>query len=786
MTKHSEHDLDLPDWGPYGKEFVGLSHVADADAGHRWDCFLMPGYHRRAVIGPYALRENRWHLWKANAELSSYTLRYELEWKDQVYVDLTVEGTGDARRLRAECVNRTELPVNLDLHVAATLTPNPLRQARVLIPEGGFWVHACEFEQIYFAEGAHRAAHVPDMNLPGAYDQPGAVDGRGMGVQFFKHAGDRVEYGVSLKEPMRDAVLRIRFHRWEDSDCRMRLKLNGKMQDWAVPFREEAMSEVQLDLGDLDAGTFAWALESLGECQILVEGFALLPREQMEEFKVVSCEQKTRAEADWDAAAGRLGLSYPGLDQRYVIEASKEGALRHRRVKGDDVPAIVTERANDSAHSEWGGPGERETQMLSLGPLALAPGEHREIVFRVGQGDQAGQMGEMEPFKGWYPEEIPYAFGMERLAATMFCNVVFPVRRRNAFVKHYCPGKWWDCLYTWDSGMLGLGLASLNVERAKESLNQYLVSPEDAYAAFVSHGTPLPIQVEQAVEIWKRTLDREWLAGVFPKLRNFYAWLAGRRRGSITDRFKTGLLHTFDFNYNSGGWDDYPPQHALISDPERRSRIAPCVTTAYAIRFARHMFRWSEVLGVDGSDYRNDIERWSQALEAAWDEEAGHYSYVEHDAEGHAIGFFRHQSGENYNRGFDGIIPLVAGGLPEEHSAKLIELFFDENELWTPWGGTTVSKRAAYYSDSGYWNGAVWMPHNVMIWRALRELGEVEKARKLAEALLGTWEREARASYHSFELFRADTGRGSGWHQFSGLSAPLLMMYGEEFGDGSD
>lgn len=58
--KQNPYDLDLPDWGPYGKEYVGLSHIADAGAGDRWDCFVLPGLHRRAAIGPYGLRENHW------------------------------------------------------------------------------------------------------------------------------------------------------------------------------------------------------------------------------------------------------------------------------------------------------------------------------------------------------------------------------------------------------------------------------------------------------------------------------------------------------------------------------------------------------------------------------------------------------------------------------------------------------------------------------------------------------------------------------------------------------
>jgi glycogen debranching enzyme len=329
--------------------------------------------------------------------------------------------------------------------------------------------------------------------------------------------------------------------------------------------------------------------------------------------------------------------------------------------------------------------------------------------------------------------------------------------------------------------MIGIGLAALDLDRAKGCLEQYLLPEDDPYAAFVEHGTPLPIQAEIAREIWDQSGDAAWLSGVYPKLRNFYEWLAGRTRGSTTDRFQTGLLQTWDYNYNSGGWDDYPPQHALVQDPERRRRIAPCVTTSFAIRFARHMKVFAEALGEEATRYADDIARWTAALEQAWDAESGYYGYLEHDAEGQPIGIYRHEGGDNFNRGSDGIIPLVSGVLTEARRDALLEKLFDATELWTEWGMTTVSQSAPYYSEAGYWNGAIWMPHNAMLWKALREQGLHTQAKKLAQAVLGCWERECRASYNCFELFRADTGRGSGWHQFGGLSAPLLAIHRSEF-----
>lgn len=64
----------------------------------------------------------------------------------------------------------------------------------------------------------------------------------------------------------------------------------------------------------------------------------------------------------------------------------------------------------------------------------------------------------------------------------------------------------------------------------------------------------------------------------------------------------------------------------------------------------------------DIPEYEADIRLWSEALEAyAWDEEAGYYSYVVHGEDGQPEGILRHASGANYNRGMDGLYPLVAG-----------------------------------------------------------------------------------------------------------------------------
>ena len=50
-------------------------------------------------------------------------------------------------------------------------------------------------------------------------------------------------------------------------------------------------------------------------------------------------------------------------------------------------------------------------------------------------------------------------------------------------------------------------------------------------------------------------------------------------------------------------------------------------------------------------------------------------------------------------------------------------------------------------------------------------------ASEIAEKALNLWEREVSATYNCYEHFMIENGRGAGFHQFSGLSTPVLMWF---------
>ena len=64
------------------------------------------------------------------------------------------------------------------------------------------------------------------------------------------------------------------------------------------------------------------------------------------------------------------------------------------------------------------------------------------------------------------------------------------------------------------------------------------------------------------------------------------------------------------------------------------------------------------------------------------------------------------------------------------------------------------------------------------------DLGESDFAFQIAQCGLDVWKKEADESYHCFEHFTIETGRGAGWHQFTGLSSPVMSWFGAYYRPG--
>jgi hypothetical protein len=180
--------------------------------------------------------------------------------------------------------------------------------------------------------------------------------------------------------------------------------------------------------------------------------------------------------------------------------------------------------------------------------------------------------------------------------------------------------------------------------------------------------------------------------------------------------------------------------------------------------------------------YNYDIELFSKALqENSWDEEAGYFSYVIHNKDGNPLQILKFNDSTNFNMGLDGAYPLVSGICNEGQTKKLVTSLKSEKHIWSKVGLSAVDQSAPYYKIDGYWNGTVWMPHQWFFWKTMLDLGESDFAFKIAKTALDVWKTETEATYNSMEHFLINTGRGAGWHEFGGLSSPILLWYSAYF-----
>ena len=292
------------------------------------------------------------------------------------------------------------------------------------------------------------------------------------------------------------------------------------------------------------------------------------------------------------------------------------------------------------------------------------------------------------------PSGQKYEFSQQLMAATSLTNINFPISKQGTNIRHHVPDKYFNSLYSWDSGFIGLGFLELDKIRAIENLNVYVTDPGDENK-FVLYGTPMPVQAYLYAEIWNRHQDREMLEFFYPRLRQFYKFIAGHYPTSPYRKNKTDLLMSWDYSYNSGGWDDYPPQW-YRANKLPYANIAPAVTTTHAIRFAKILSQAARELDktADLSMYEADIKAFGDALQKySWSEKDSIFSYVEHDDQGNVIGqWMDPDSGVNFNFGMDGACPLTAGICTSDQRDKLYARLQDPARMWSDAGISTVDQ----------------------------------------------------------------------------------------------
>lgn len=823
----------FPSWGPYGKKYMGLSHIANHAfaQGVRFDITTVPALFGGDIRVPNVTLPSNCHPWQFTEDYSLVTYRHDLLNKDEVYACVAyVRLSEDSTLIRTEFINNSALIQNcLINYFESAEYPSPT-YCKLTLPQKNIYIKALDYDVYSYARPRPWDQQNADGYKKGEFEDERFIGGFGLGDRagkwhmphrfippFGGAKGDTVSYKVDIPETYEDAVLTVRYRtssinyeqgkmvgvNMTTGDNAAEFMLNDTYKLLLIPSDELAFAYIPL--GKLEKGKIQLNFTALGTGGAEFDFFCITEKENCEEIEVqtVPYDYMPRIETEKiNDAAGKGYISscqYPDIDGVYYLRTFNDNT-RFRHIETGALEDCMTARLSNSdptfddvtesftgafsrKHSDDGfflntivhtlfvEPGTRhiEYAVLSRGEVEYKTLQEYEKIYAERKKSAIAAQFNKNGKK--------YELSVNILRATLMANAVYPIYKHGEYIIHHTPGKRWDCLYTWDSGFIGLGMLDIAWAFAKYSLETYLSDENNPDYAFLHHGSPVPVQMYLYLEMLKRETDKSKLFELYDRVKLYYNFLAGKIRGSTTAKFKSGLTTTYDYFYSSSGMDDYPAQVEMMNR-NIRDTAAPVISSSQLIRCAKILSMIAAKTGKqeDVAVYSEDIARISNALNTyAWDSESGYYGYVLHNEEYLPVELMRTEKGENFNKGLDGIYPLIAGVCNEAQKNQILGHLKNENEMLSPYGISAVDMSAGYFMVNGYWNGNVWFPHQWFIWKTLLDLGETDFAHEVAHRALNIWKREVDDSYYTFEMVNVVTGRGGWFHNFGGLSTPISM-----------
>ncbi len=819
-------DNVFPLWGPYGKKYMGISRVVDEDMleGIRFDFTTAPAIFGSGMRVPNTTVPCGCRAWQCNEDYTFYSYRFDLEGKDDAYSIVSyVKLSDESTLVRTEIFNNTSLIQNCLVNYFSSIEYRFDRYVELSLPEKCFFIKATDYESYDYAITRPWDQQNADARIKGEFADNNFYMGKGLGdraekwhmphrylAPFGGEKGDRVSYKLNCKEEFNNPVLVIRYR---TSDIRY---LQGKQvgvnyinSDKDSLFVLNGEKEVLFKKADDPAYIYV-PMESVPEkLEFVAQGtggveidfIAVTEKEdadkvktqtKLHEFKpeieIEKCDKGYKSYLKYADAPGKYILRTFDDNTRYrtINTGCLEDCMSARLSNSDETYDDLTESFTNSFKEKHSDNGFFHNAIVHT--LFIKPGESKVVYSVISKDEEEYKTcDEYEEIYQTRAKEFKkltfndfgkkYELSNELLKSAVLTNVVYPIYKHGRYIIHHTPGKRWDCLYTWDSGFIGLGFSGYAPKLSEFILDTYLSDENNKDYAFVHHGSPVPVQFYIFFELMNKNGGKEIAAKYYDRLKLYYDFYLGKIRGSTTAKFKSGLLTTYDYFYSSSGMDDYPAQVAMMKE-NLRDTAAPVITTSQAIRCAKIMIMASKLTGREDDEkvYRQDIAKLKTALNTySWDDESGYYSYVLHDKDYNPVEKYVNAQGENVNKGLDGIYPIIAGVCDENQKEKILAHLKSEKNMLSPYGISAVDVSASYFKVNGYWNGNIWFSHQWFLFKTMLDLGEVDFAYEIARMALDIWKRECEYNYYTFEMVSVVTGRGGWFHNFGGLSTPINM-----------
>ncbi|MBR0174079.1 MAG: hypothetical protein IJQ22_01070, partial [Bacteroidales bacterium] len=245
---------------------------------------------------------------------------------------------------------------------------------------------------------------------------------------------------------------------------------------------------------------------------------------------------------------GFFAVKYPEVDAVYGI-AWDYPMSEVRQFRCAKLEHLMPLKAHDHVFKNLKGDLKGHYTANFLRPVTLRPQSDTTIVQMIVCGKEEYVRRELESWAdelpGFGSDITSVPLGVQLLQATILTNVVYPIDAFGEPIRHFCPGKRWNSLYTWDCGFIGWAMSLIDASRGYEIIRQYTTTPEEE-APFVHHGTPLATQILAMGDVWMNGgSDETQLREIYPRLKRFYDYMTGARF-----RKASGLLETWNLFYN--------------------------------------------------------------------------------------------------------------------------------------------------------------------------------------------------------------------------------------------
>jgi hypothetical protein len=377
------HDILISPWGPYTKRYAGISHISDIQSGMRFDFTVLPGFYRNKLLVPNVLMDTGYYPWEFNDDLTQYSYRYELEWKDKIYVDVTYRIKDSSNVLvEMKCVNNTSLPRNLDLNLMAYINyPENYPLQTIGNSQDVKWINAVSYKALTFAR-KHPTDNLPDSGwLTGELRDNNYVDGRAIGRNFGADTGDKISFDFNIDKPqLLNGTVNFLYRMKENTRCSF--QLNG-VSDQKVTFIGTGKFEwASVPLHLAKTGAYSLGLVSEGGAPVELNGFLIASvKETRHATSLLETLNKNFAPEMGDqpvAPTKNLILKYKD-DPSYYGIGWEGDRFDIREVKNDELDIYFRQLVNDHTHQVFNGNNSGDYSNVFIRPVELKPNETQTI-----------------------------------------------------------------------------------------------------------------------------------------------------------------------------------------------------------------------------------------------------------------------------------------------------------------------------------------------------------------------------------------------------------------------